>query len=62
MTALAQKGRMSGMELLRGSQDVESDSVFGLHCLDAPHVCENAQNSQVTGGKKLLCKFQQRKS
>lgn len=38
---------MSGMELLQGSQEVESDSVFCLCCLGASHLCENAQNSQV---------------
>lgn len=42
------------MELLQGSQDVESDSVFCLCCLGVSRMCENAQNSQVMSRKESV--------
>lgn len=41
------------MELLQGSQEVESDSVFCL-CLRVSQVCENAQNSQIMNRKESV--------
>lgn len=42
------------MELLQGSREVESDSVFCLCCLCASQVCENAQNSQIMSRKESV--------